>query len=120
MVTRNHPLTKHSPAPHTVRGYACAMNAKAKYNDYEYLKRTAALRRAVETHGLHCHLCDKPIDLTLPSTHPMSFTADHLDAIANGGSLYGSLAPAHRRCNSRRQNRRLPAQIKKPKTTRAW
>ena len=96
------------------------MSTKTKYNDAEYIKRTQALRRAVEAHGLHCHLCDRPIDLTLPSTHPLSFTADHLDAIANGGHLYGQLAPAHRRCNSRRQNRRLPTQIKKPKTTRAW
>lgn len=103
-----------------VRGYTHIMSMKTKYNDHEYVKRTQALRRAVEAQGLPCHLCDNPIDLTLPSTHPMSFTADHLDAIANGGSLYGSLAPAHRRCNSRRQNRRLPNQIKKPKTTRAW
>lgn len=104
----------------TSRTRTCIMSTKTKYNDSEYVKRTKALRRAVETQGLHCHLCGNPIDLTLPPTHPMSFTADHLDAIANGGSLYGSLAPAHRRCNSRRQNRRLPAQIKKPKTTRAW
>lgn len=96
------------------------MSTKKKYNDHEYRKRTAALRRAVETHGLHCHLCDNPIDLTLPSTHPLSFTADHLDAIANGGNLYGALAPAHRRCNSRRGKRRLPTQIKKPKNTRTW
>lgn len=96
------------------------MSTKTKYNDAEYVKRTQTLRRAVETHGLPCHLCGNPIDLTLPSTHPLSFTADHLDAIANGGHLYGQIAPAHRRCNSRRQNRRLPTQIKKPKTTRAW
>lgn len=96
------------------------MSTKTKYNDHEYGKRTAALRRAVETQGLPCHLCGNPIDLTLPSTHPLSFTADHLNAIANGGNLYGPIAPAHRRCNSRRQNRRLPTQIKKPKTTRAW
>ena len=118
MGTHHYPLTTN--APHlTGRGYTHTMS-KTKYNDHEYRKRTAALRRAVETQGLYCHLCDKPIDLTLPSTHPMSFTADHIDAIANGGHLYGQLAPAHRRCNSRRQNRRLPAQIKKPKTTRAW
>jgi hypothetical protein len=31
----------------------------------------------------------------------MSFTADHPDAVANGGHLYKQdLAPMHRRCNS--------------------
>jgi hypothetical protein len=32
----------------------------------------------------------------------MSFTADHVEAIANGGSMTGALRPAHRSCNSRR------------------
>ena len=75
MGTHNHRLTNPSPAPCRVRGYTHTMSTNTKYNDHEYRKRTAALRRAVETQGLHCHLCDKPIDLTLPYTHPLSFTA---------------------------------------------
>lgn len=96
------------------------MTTTTKYNDHEYRKRATALRRAVETNGLPCHLCGKPIDLTLPSTHPMSFTADHLDAIASGGNLHGAIAPAHRRCNSRRGNRRLPNSIPQGRVTRKW
>lgn len=96
------------------------MTTTTKYNDHHYVKLTAALRRAVETNGLPCHLCGKHIDLTLPYTHPMSFTADHLNPIANGGPLHSTLAPAHRRCNSRRGNRQLPSAVRQGRVTRQW
>lgn len=91
-----------------------------KYNDHAYLKRTRALRAAVEAQGLPCHLCGQPIDLTLPHTHPLSFTADHITPLATGGHLHGTLAPAHRTCNSARGKRRLPSQVTKPRTTKHW
>ena len=96
------------------------MKAATKYSDRSYRAKAAALRKATSDNGWPCHLCGKPIDMTLPYTHPLAFTADHLDALANGGNLLGELAPAHRRCNSRRGRKRLAHQVRAPKTTQAW
>lgn len=96
------------------------MTTATKYSDRSYRAKAAALRKATSDGGWPCHLCGKPIDMTLPYTHPLAFTADHLDAIANGGQLLGDLAPAHRRCNSRRGRKRLAHQVRAPKTTQAW
>ncbi|MBF0809178.1 HNH endonuclease [Rothia nasimurium] len=96
------------------------MPTQTRYNNRTYLKHTAALKAHVKRTGEPCWLCGKPIDLELPSTHPMSFTADHVDAIANGGKLLGELRPAHRSCNSARGRKRTREQIKPPKTSRTW
>lgn len=115
-----------SPSPSPRRNYAPSSEAGAtvttasKYSDRTYRKRAAELRKATSDNGWPCHLCGKPIDMSLPYTHPLAFTADHLDAIANGGNLLGDLAPAHRRCNSRRGRKRLAHQVRAPKTTQAW
>lgn len=76
-----------------------------------YRRQQAALKRRTTVDGLPCGYgspdgwgCGEPIDTTLPSTHPMSFTADHVDALANGGRLLGPLVPMHRRCNSRKSD----------------
>ena len=52
---------------------------KTKYNDHYYRRATQQLREHVEKTGEPCHLCGQPIDLSLPYTHPMSFTADHIE-----------------------------------------
>lgn len=54
-----------------------------------------------------CWLCDGVIDLSLPRTHRMSWTADHVDPISLGGAPRDAslLRPAHRACNSSRGNR---------------
>ena len=96
------------------------MTTVAQYSDRGYRANAAALRKATSDNGWPCHLCGKPIDMTLPYTHPLAFTADHLDALATGGNLLGELAPAHRRCNSRRGCKRLAHQVRPPKTTQAW
>lgn len=93
---------------------------RPKYNNRTYLKRTQALKNMVKSKGLHCWLCGEPFDLDLPYTHPMAFTADHVDPMANGGRLLGDLRPSHRSCNSRRGKRRTDEQIPRPKTTKAW
>lgn len=90
------------------------------YEDHQYRKRQRALRNLVRTKGLPCWLCGRPIDLDLPPRHAMAFTADHVNAIANGGRLLGDLQPAHRACNSRRGRKRTEDQIPRPKTTRDW
>ena len=68
-----------------------------------YKRRREALKRRVRTEGLACHVCGEPIDVTLPRTHRMSFTADHITPLARGGHLVrNELKPAHLSCNSRR------------------
>jgi 5-methylcytosine-specific restriction endonuclease McrA len=66
-----------------------------------------------------CWLCGHPIDLTLPATHAMSATVDHVVSLAAGGDPRGAenLKPAHRRCNSRKGAGE--AQLNAP-TSRPW
>lgn len=62
-----------------------------------------------------CHLCKKPIDVTLPPLHKMAWTLDHLDPRAVHGAACPSIErtrPAHRSCNSKRNGRR--DQVAKP------
>jgi 5-methylcytosine-specific restriction endonuclease McrA len=70
-----------------------------------YRRKAKALRRQ----GRDCAWCGQPIDYTLPATHAMSFTADHPEAVANGGHLYQQdLAPMHRACNSKKGDSAAP------------
>lgn len=77
-----------------------------------YRRKQAALKRRTANENLPCGWespsgwgCGEPIDTTLPHTDRMSFTADHDQAIANGGRLLGQvLVPMHRSCNSRKSN----------------
>jgi hypothetical protein len=71
------------------------------YGNRAFRRQAAALRRRTKREELPCAWCGGHIDTSLPATDPMSFTADHPDALANGGRLYGQqLEPMHRRCNS--------------------
>ena len=66
-----------------------------------YRRKQANLKRRTTVENLPCVWCGQPIDTTLPYTDAMSFTADHPEAINNGGHLYAQdLAPMHRRCNA--------------------
>ena len=71
-----------------------------------YRRKRAALRRRVERENLPCGWnsiwgCGEPFDLSLEYPDPMSFTADHPNALANGGHLVKQdLTPLHMRCNS--------------------
>lgn len=70
-----------------------------------YRRQAKALRARTKRFNLPCAYCGEPIDTDLPATHKLSFTADHPDALANGGKLTGQeLRPMHRACNSRRSN----------------
>jgi len=83
-----------------------------------YRRQQAALKRRTARDNLPCGYgsphgwgCGEPIDTTLPATHKKSFTADHGDALANGGKLVGQvLVPMHRDCNSRKGDA-APAEI---------
>ena len=91
-------------------------------NDRAYVAKREALKRQARKTGAPCHLCGKPFDFELDWRHAMAFTADHLEAVGNGGSMTGALKPAHRSCNSRRGKRPLegPSVPPAPKTSRAW
>ena len=57
-----------------------------------------------------CHLCGQPIDPDLDrQRHPLAFTADELIPRNHGGSALDVelMRPAHRACNSARQDRPL-------------
>lgn len=93
------------------------------YGDKEYRRRRAALIRQCKRNNTPCHLCGKPFDWSIDDRkHPMSFEADHLTPMANGGKLHGDLAPSHKSCNGRRQNKPLAAmkRVQEPKTSRQW
>ena len=86
------------------------MAGKRDGHGHRAFRRSAkTLRNRVATDNLPCAWCGKPIDLTLPATDPMSFTADHPHAIAHGGRLAGQqLQPMHRRCNSQKSDSKPP------------
>lgn len=66
-----------------------------------YRRKQAQLKRRTTRDNLACTWCGEAIDTKLPATHPLSFTADHPDAIAHGGHLVKQeLQPMHRRCNA--------------------
>jgi hypothetical protein len=64
-----------------------------------------------------CWLCGEAIDRGLPAKHPRSWTADHVEALAQGGELLGELRPAHLDCNARRGAGRITPNVK---TSDAW
>ena len=74
------------------------------------LKRTATI----------CHLCGQEIDTSLPTMHPMAWTADHVTPLAAGGHVLGELAPAHRSCNSRKGDGRRSVEAQPLRTSRSW
>ncbi|WP_425297046.1 HNH endonuclease [Nocardia brasiliensis] len=80
-----------------------------------YRKARDRLRRLSQT----CHLCGKPIDVSLPHTDRMSWTADHITPRSLGGHILGEMKAAHRSCNSRRGNGTRNTHNPLP-TTRDW
>ena len=75
-----------------------------------YRRQQASLKRRTANDALPCGYgsphgwgCGEQIDTTLPKEDAMSFTADHTEALGNGGKLVGQvLVPMHRSCNSRK------------------
>ena len=62
------------------------------------------LRERLKAEGRPCYLCGRPIDYTLPKTHPGSFQLDHINPRAKGGSVldYSNAGATHRACNLRK------------------
>lgn len=58
-----------------------------------------------ERDGWRCHLCAKKVRRTLPGTHPMGPTIDHLVPLAAGGTdRRDNVRLAHRQCNITRRH----------------
>jgi 5-methylcytosine-specific restriction endonuclease McrA len=52
------------------------------------------------------------IDMSLPGTHPLGFTADHRTPLSRGGTnALNNLLPAHQRCNNKRGNSPISAAV---------
>lgn len=64
----------------------------------------------------HCWVCRKWVDQTLPRTHPMSRTVDHVIEMWQGGDPLDrtNLRLAHRRCNTRKSNETRSRAGKRP------
>lgn len=67
------------------------------------------LRRYYKYRKDPCALCGKPIDYSLPATHPMSFEIDEIIPVSKGGSPFSreNTQAAHRICNQRKGNKVL-------------
>lgn len=54
----------------------------------------------LSTYGTDCHICNQPIDLSLPRTHSLGLHLDHVIPLARGGEhSLSNVKPAHARCN---------------------
>lgn len=96
------------------------MTTRTYRNDTTYVKRREALKRQCRKINAPCWLCGEPIDYNADWKDPLSFTADHVDPIANGGHMLGELKPAHRSCNSRRGKRPPQVPLEKPTVSTDW
>jgi hypothetical protein len=96
--------------PEKVRAFARKRRARKKENGFE--KYTEA--QVLGLHGPTCHLCQKPIDLSLPRKIGVegwrdSLQIDHVMPIAKGGpDTLANVKPSHARCNIGKRDR-LPS-----------
>lgn len=83
--------------------------------DYRYAKNRDRLKREAPA---ICGLCGGYIDKSLPYRDKWAWTADHIVPINQGGDPYDyyNLQPAHRSCNSRKQDKTATP----PKGSRRW
>lgn len=73
----------------------------SRTSDRTYLRK----RRRIRNQDV-CWLCGQWINPEYKTPHPLSWSADHVVPVANGGNNHGELKPAHRVCNARRGNRK--------------
>ncbi|MGE8691853.1 HNH endonuclease [Bifidobacterium bifidum] len=73
-------------------------------------RRRAIRKRALNVYDTY-HICDKPVDKTLPARHPWSAEVDEIISVSQGGSPYefANCRLAHRACNqmARQQKPRM-------------
>nr|DAW83784.1 MAG TPA: HNH nuclease [Caudoviricetes sp.] len=87
-------------------------------------RQVANLRnQVISTYGTTCHICGRPIDLSISRTEPGGYTLDHVIPKSLGGQhTLANLRPAHRRCNMARQNKPIsrPEETRKKRLVAAW
>ena len=70
-----------------------------------------AADEVVRTYGSNCHICQQPIDPSLPRTSKLGLTVDHVIPLSKGGSdTIDNLRPAHWSCNNRKSDK-LPEEL---------
>ena len=96
-------------------------------NDRTYVAKREALKRQCKKRNTPCAYCGKAFYWEREGTSEwwkdaMSFTANHIEAVGNGGSMTGPLEPMHRGCNSRLGKKPLGGIAKRvePRTSRQW
>ena len=62
------------------------MTTATKYSDRSYRAKAAALRKATSDNGWPCHLCGKPIDMSLPT--PSASTQDHASMVSGSNRFF--------------------------------
>lgn len=81
-----------------------------------YQRQQQALKRRCRALGLGCQNCGVEFDFD-DHNSPRGFTADHPEAIANGGRLLGQkLVPLCRACNARKGKHPVESVILRPAT----
>jgi 5-methylcytosine-specific restriction endonuclease McrA len=59
-------------------------------------------------YGPNCHICELPIDHSLPRTSKQGLTVDHVIPLSRGGvDTIDNLRPAHWSCNMRKSNKTM-------------
>lgn len=70
-----------------------------------------AADEVVRTYGSNCHICEQPIDPSLPRTSKLGLTVDHVIPLSKGGpDTIDNLRPAHWSCNNRKSDK-LPEEL---------
>jgi 5-methylcytosine-specific restriction endonuclease McrA len=70
-----------------------------------------AADEVVRTYGSNCHICNLPIDLSLPRTSKLGLTVDHVIPISKDGpDTIENMRPAHWSCNRKKWDK-LPEEL---------
>ena len=81
-----------------------------------YQRQQQALKRLCRAKGIGCSNCGQPFDFDNHNSK-RGFTADHPEALANGGRLLGQkLVPLCRECNARKGKTQTDSVILRPAT----
>jgi hypothetical protein len=83
-------------------GWKAREHADAEFGVSPRPARWRKIRAEVLASETHCGFCNEWVDQSLPYTHRMGPTVDHILPIACGGATYdrSDLRLAHRACNS--------------------
>lgn len=85
----------------------------------KYRDRARHMLARAKASDAACHLCGEPIAWDAEYTDAKAPTADHIEAVGSGGSMFGRLLPAHRGCNASRGKKSIDEYLEsKPEKVR--